>query len=281
MVTVLLGLNFLLMLILPILLARLIAIRRHVGWGLFAIGAATFILSQVVHLPFNWLIVQQLKWIDPENLVVLALFLGLSAGVFEETARYLTYRFWAKDARSWGKGLMLGIGHGGIEAILLGVIGLINFIILLGLKNGYFAGILAAVPEDQLYLVDAQINTLFSVPASMALLGATERLFALMLHLSASLLVLQVFMRGQLRWLGAAIVWHATINAVAVYLISIGGAVETEIVLGLLSFISVGLIFWLHQSEPTENILEPLPALASLTPMETTAASLQRSKYSQ
>ncbi|VAW32287.1 hypothetical protein MNBD_CHLOROFLEXI01-2642, partial [hydrothermal vent metagenome] len=246
MIVVLLGFNFLLMLILPVLLGRLVSSWRQVGWGLFGIGAVTFILSQIAHIPFNWLILQRLKWIDPENLIFFALFLGLSAGLFEEIARYLVYRYWAKDARSWGKGLMLGVGHGGIEAILIGVVGLINFTILLGLKNGYFAGILASVPEDQLFLVDEQINALFGVPVSMALLGVTERIFAMMFHLSASLLVMQVFVRQQVRWLGAAIVWHALLNAFAVYSISIWGAIPTEIGLGLFGFVSVGLIFWLH-----------------------------------
>jgi uncharacterized membrane protein YhfC len=281
MVLVLLGVNFLLMLILPILLGRLISVRRKVGWGLFGIGAVTFILSQIAHIPFNWLVLQQFKWIDTENLVPLALFLGLSAGVFEETARYLVYRYWAKDARSWGKGLMLGIGHGGIEAMLVGIIGLINFTVLLGLKNGYFVGLLASVPENQLYLVDEQINALFNVPISMALLGATERIFALMFHLSASLLVMQVFVRQQIRWLGAAIVWHALLNALAVYSISVWGAIPTEIMLGILGFVSVGLIFWLHEPEPIASILEPLAALEPLQPIKTSAKSLARSKYSQ
>ncbi|VAW43302.1 hypothetical protein MNBD_CHLOROFLEXI01-3560 [hydrothermal vent metagenome] len=281
MVVVLLGLNFLLMLILPALLGRLVSSWRQVGWRLFGIGAATFILSQIAHIPFNWLILQRLEWIDLENLVFLALFLGLSAGMFEETARYLVYRYWAKDARSWGKGLMLGVGHGGIEAILIGVSGLINFTVLLGLKNGQFAGILASVPEDQLYLVDEQINTLFNVPISMALLGATERIFALMFHLSASLLVMQVFVRQQVRWLGAAIVWHTLINAFAVYSISVWGAVPTEIGLGLFGFVSVGLIFWLHKPEPVAPILEPLAALRPLQPLIASAESLSRSRYSK
>ena len=281
MIPVLLGINFLLMIILPMLLGRWISAKRHVGWGLFGIGAVTFILSQLGHLPFNWLILQQLNWIDRENVTQLALFIGLSAGLFEETARYLTYRFWARDARTWGKGLMLGAGHGGIEAILVGVIGLINFTVLLGLKNGYFAGILASVPDDQLYLVDEQIATFFGTPASMALLGATERIFALMFHLSASLLVMQVFVRQQIRWLGFAIVWHALFNAFAVYAISVWDAVATEIGLGLLAFVSLGLLFWLHNPEPTVDPLQPLAALAPLQPLETSSESLSRSKYSQ
>ncbi len=279
MIPVLLGINFILMLVLPILLGRWVSARRQVGWGLFGIGAATFILSQMGHLPFNWLILQQLQWIDTENLIVLALFLGLSAGVFEEGARYLMYRFWAKEARSWGKGLMLGMGHGGVEAILLGIIGLINFIILLGLKNGYFLSLLASVPDDQLVLVEEQISGLFGIPTSMALLGVTERIFALMLHLSASLVVMQMFVRGQIRWLAVAILWHALIDAFAVYAISVWGAIPTEMGLALLSFVSLGLIFWLHEPEPVATPLQPLAPLAPLQAAEISAESLVRSKY--
>lgn len=279
MIPILLGINFLLMIILPILLGRWISAKRQVGWGLFGIGAVTFILSQIGHLPFNWLVLQQLNWIDTENLAMMALFLGLSAGVFEEVARYLTYRFWAKDARSWGKGLMLGVGHGGVEAILLGIIGLVNFTILLGLKNGYFSAILASLPDDQLFLVNEQINEMFGGSASMALLGASERIFALMFHLSASLMVMQVFIRRQIRWLAAAIFWHAVIDAGAVYAISVWGAVATEIGLGISGFVSLGLIFWLHEPESTADTLEPLATLAPLKPLKTSNESLSRSKY--
>ena len=41
----------------PLLLGRFLAAQRKVSWGLFAIGAATFILSQIGHVPFN-LVVQ-------------------------------------------------------------------------------------------------------------------------------------------------------------------------------------------------------------------------------
>jgi uncharacterized membrane protein YhfC len=280
MVPVLLAINFLLMMILPILLGRWIAAKRRVGWGLFGMGAVTFVLSQVGHFPFNSVVLPQAAWVNPENLPVYALFLGLSAGAFEGVARYLTYRFWAKEARSWGQGLMLGAGHGGIEAILLGVIGLLNFVILLGLKNGLFQGILASVPDDQLYLVDIQIEALFGVAPGMALLGAVERVFALLLHLSASLLVMQVFVRGQLRWLWAAIAWHALIDGVLVYVVVLWGAVTAELVLAGMSLVSVGIIFWLRTPEPTAVPQEPLPELQPLAPMETSVDSLRRSKYS-
>ena len=279
MVTALLALNFLLMIAVPIFLARWIARRRQARWGLFGVGAVAFVLSQVGHLPFNWLVLQQLGWVNASNLIVYAAFLGLSAGTFEGIARYLALRFWAKDARTWGKGLMVGAGHGGIEAILLGVLGLLNFTILFGLKQGYFQSILASVPADQLYLVDQQINALFGVPASMALLGAIERIFTILLHLAATLLVMQVFVRQQLRWLAAGILWHAVIDGVLVYVVTRWGGVMAELVLGGMSLISLAIIFGLRQPEPEEPEVVPLPALKPLAPIEVAVDSLDRSKY--
>lgn len=282
MTVALLALNFLLMILLPILLGRWIVVRRRVGWGLFGIGAVAFILSQVGHLPFNWLILQQLGWFPPENLPLYALFLGLSAGTFEGVARYLTFRFWAKDARSWGQGLMVGAGHGGIEAILVGGLGMINFVILLGLKNGQFQGIRAAIPADQLPLLEQQIEGMLGIPMWMALFGALERVFALLLHLAASLLVMQVFVRGQRRWLLAAIGWHALIDGVLVYVFALWGAVWAEVVLGGMSLVSLAIIFLLRAPEPTAVPIEPLPELQplNLTSLPSSKEMLERSKYS-
>ncbi len=280
MITALLTLNFLLMIVLPIVLARKIAVPHRVGWGLFGIGAAAFILSQVGHLPFNWLVLQQLDLFNGSSLLALSIFLGLSAGTFEGVVRYLTFRFWAKDARSWRQGLMVGIGHGGLEAILVGVLGSINFVILLGLREGQFQGILATVPVDQLTLVDQQIEALFSVPAPQALYGAVERVFAIMLHLAASLLVLQAITRRQLRWLAAGILWHAAIDGALVYIFRTWGIVWSEFVLGLLAVVSVGIIFWLREPEPVVAEPPPLPELRPLTPLEISGDSLERSKYS-
>ncbi|GJM40133.1 MAG: putative membrane protein YhfC [Ardenticatenaceae bacterium] len=280
MIPLLLLINFLLMIVMPILLGSWLSRRLNASWGLFAIGGVTFILSQVGHLPFNWLILQRLAWVDANNLILYAAFLGLSAGSFEGIARYLTLRFWAKKGRTWGSGMMVGAGHGGIEAMLVGIIGLINFTILLGLGEGYFLGILASVPEDQLFLVDQQIEAMFGLPPAEALLGALERFFAILLHLSATLLVMQVFVRNQLRWLGAAILWHSLIDGVLVYVVVTQGVIMAETVLGVMSGISLVIIFWLRQPEPVEPELVPLPALEPLSRIEISKDFLDQSKYS-
>ncbi|MFQ5399856.1 MAG: YhfC family glutamic-type intramembrane protease [Anaerolineae bacterium] len=276
--------NAVLMIVMPLYLGRLIAARRKTGWGLFAIGAATFVASQVVHLPFNWLVLQRFEWIPtdtavPGNLILLSGFVGLSAAAFEEGARYLTYRFWARDARTWGRGLMLGAGHGGIEAIILGVFAAINTGAMIAIRHGR---LLSLIPPEQMQLVQEQIAAVFATPWYLILLGAAERFFALILHLSLSLLVMQCFTRGRLRWLLAAILWHTLVDGLAVTAASMWGAVAAEAVIGVIALISVGIIFALRTPEPEEPEPAPLPAVGSTAPItiEPTADMLERSRYS-
>ena len=283
MIYFLLSLNFLLMIAMPLVLGWFIARRRGASWRLFGIGAVTFVASQVLHIPFNLLVNR--SGILPEdlsivtNLIIVSLFLGLSAGVFEEGARYLAYRYWAKDARTWGKGLMLGAGHGGIEAIIVGVLGAINFVALAAMRNG---ALLDQIPAEQLSLVEAQIEALFATPPHLALLGAVERLFALTAHLALSLMVMQVFTRGRIRWLLAAILWHTLLNAVAVFAVSTWDVVITEVLIGVIALLSLGIIFWLQEPEPIEPELEPLPEAGPAPPLvaKVTEEALDRSRYS-
>ena len=271
-------LNYSLMIAMPFLLARIIKAKRRVNWGLFGIGALTFVLSQVGHIPFNWLILQQFAWVPVDNIVAVAIFAGLSAGFFEEGTRYLAYRFFAPDARTWGKGLMMGAGHGGIEAILLGVLGGWTVIQLVLIRNGY---LLDQIPSDVMPAVQAQITAVFTASWYDALLGAVERLFALCIQVSLSLLVMQQFVRGQRKWLIIAILWHAIIDALAVYAISNWGIYVTEALVAGTAVISLGIIFWLKTPEPVEAEPEPLPPVGPAAPleMEIGAESLDKSRY--
>jgi uncharacterized membrane protein YhfC len=104
------ALNGLLMVAMPLGLAIFLTRRWKMGWGVWLIGAAAFLLSQVGHIPFNLAMGSLLdqtglaQWPHTAQVIFNAVFLGLSAGVFEEVARYLVLRFWAKKARSWREG---------------------------------------------------------------------------------------------------------------------------------------------------------------------------------
>lgn len=279
----LLGLNYTLMILMPIIVAVWIHRRTDAPVRFFFIGAVTFIASQILHIPFN-LLVQRSGILPTDlsswaNLLIVAIFLGLSAGVFEEGARYLTYRYWAKDARSWSRGLMLGAGHGGIEAILLGALAAFGTVSLVVTATN--ETVMSAIPADQQALITQSLNEILSTPWYGLLLGALERAFAITAHLAMSILVLQVFLRRSLVWLFLAIGYHALLDAVAVIGINRVGPYATEVLVGAVALLGLVIIFRLRTPEPVEPEPEPLPAPALAEPPELkpTAELLDRSRY--
>ena len=284
--TVLLSINYALMILIPIVVAIFIRRRTGAPWRLFFIGAVTFIASQVLHIPFNF-VVQRSGLLPSDttlmtNLLLYAAFLGLSAGVFEETARYLTYRFWAKDARSWSRGLMLGAGHGGSEAIIVGALAAVNFVALLATVNSPTA--MNALPAGQRQLVTDALAQILDAPTGMLLLGAVERLFAITAHLAMSLLVLQVFLRRNIAWLFASIGFHTLLNMVAVVAAARLSPFATEGIIGLFALLALFIIFRLRAPEPValQPELAPLPPPVDADALELKPSddALDRSRYS-
>lgn len=280
---IVIGVNYALMLFLPVVVALLIRRRTAAPWRFFFIGAATFVLSQVLHIPFNFLV--QRSGVLPDdtttwaNLLIIAGFLGLSAGVFEEGARYLTYRYWAKDARSWSRGLMLGAGHGGIEAILVGALAAINWVALLVTVSN--PTMMNAIPAEQQSLITDALATIVTTPWYGLMLGALERLFAIVAHLAMSILVLQVFLRRSIIWLFLAIGYHMVLNMVAVIGLNRVGPYATEGLIGLVALFGLWIIFRLSTPEPAAAELEPLPPPPSAESLDLkpTSDALDRSRY--
>jgi uncharacterized membrane protein YhfC len=255
------------------------------GWRFFWIGAATFIISQVLHIPFNALltpIFDQFGFIAlPLVLqnILLSIFLGLSAGLFEEFSRYFMYKWWAKDARSWASGLIAGAGHGGIEAIILGILVLYGYIQMMVVKG---TDISTLVTPDQIEAANAQIQAYWTAPWYMTLLGAVERLFTIPLHMACSVLVLQAFTRKKFWWVGLAVFLHALADGVAVFAAQNGvPALGIEGIIGIFAIVSVVIIFVVRTAEPPSELL---PAVIPMTefkpgPIEETGENLDNTRY--
>jgi uncharacterized membrane protein YhfC len=253
------------MIALPVGLAIYLTRKLNQGWRLFWIGAATFVFSQVLHIPFNALIIpifNQSGFISLPKVfqnISLSVFLGVSAGVFEEISRYAMFRWWAKDARSWGRGLLAGAGHGGIEAIILGLLVLYGYIQMIIVRG---QDISTLVTPDKVELAKAQIQAYWSAPWYMTMLGALERLFTIPLHLACSVLVLQAFARKKFWWVSLAILYHAAADGVAYFVSRIGFSVlAIEGVIGIFAIMSIAIIFVLRQPEPAG---EPIPLLIKI-----------------
>lgn len=217
--------EMLIMLGAPVALWLFLRRRYRVAWGLIVLGALTFILSQVVHVPLNWGLglIGGGRGVALWPLPAMAAVAGLSAGICEEGARYLVLRFWRREARSWAQGLAFGAGHGGIESILLGLSvlnGFVNMLVLqrLGPENLGLSG-------ELLEQVRRQMEVYWATPWYLPLLGGLERVFAITMHIAWTLLVLQAVVRGNLRWLALAVLAHALVDGLAVGLMQSGVSV--------------------------------------------------------
>ena len=281
------SLNALLMIAMPLALGVYLYRRLGAEWRLFGIGAVTFIVSQVFHIPFNaWVLNPLIEHLGiamdvPAQLAVVALLLGLSAGVFEETARYIAYRSQLKKKRdrTWNSGLMFGAGHGGVEAIVLGIIVIYGFIKLFALKD---ANLEALIPLDQLEVARAQIDLFWSAPWYAAILGAVERAATLCFHMSAAVLVLQAFRRKNIVWLFVAIGWHTVLDAVAVFASQTWSIYLTEALIVVAGVISVGIIFLLRETPTKPDDEAPVQSKEKTIEIETQKPSfddLEDSRY--
>jgi len=278
-------LNGLLMIAMPVVLAIYLIHNWKLGWGLWFIGASTFILSQVGHIPFNAAVgailnkTSMVEWPRSYQTIFNAIFAGLSAGLFEELFRYGMFRWWAKDARSWKKGILAGAGHGGAEAIILGVLVFISFLQLTAYRN---IDLSTVVPADQLELAKSQVTVYWSASWYASLLGAVERFFTIPVQIAMSVIVLQTFTRKQWFWIWLAVLYHAFIDASTVYLFPTLGMYWTEVLVGGYAVLSVIIIFALRQ--PDQDALEPAPAspppaTLDIKPVDETPDNLDNSKY--
>lgn len=279
-------LNFSIMILAPVALGVFLVQRYRTRWGLFATGMVTFILSQVLHIPFNnWVLTplaEKAGFMQPEGtleILAFSLVFSLSAGVFEEPARYLVLKFWAKDARTWKDGMMFGAGHGGIEAMIAGGLAMYGFIQALTLKD---ADLNLVLPPEQVDLAAAQLAQYWSIPWHTALLGAMERLAAITFHLSASLLVMRSLVKKQIRWLFYAIGWHTIFNLAALtcmYLWGMNASIASVVILGVASLgIILALKDKISATELPGGIEENLPMIEILQ-QEPTEDNLEDSRY--
>ncbi|WP_373898690.1 YhfC family intramembrane metalloprotease [Haloimpatiens sp. FM7315] len=167
----------------------------------FFIGALVFLVSQVfLRIPILKYILPK---IDNYNIITAAypiincIILGLTAGIFEEIGRFLGFKFFLKKNRTWFSGLSFGIGHGGIEAIIIvGIPSLQNLIALVFLNAG------------NNYSEIFKVVTGFSI-----LLGGVERIFTVIIHIALTLMILYGINQNKKAYLLLAIVVHGIIDS--------------------------------------------------------------------
>ena len=255
-VTIAPAINAVLVVALPLLAGMFLVNRFALSWRLFWIGAATFIASQVLHIPYNSYalepMLQNLGWdVLPGSteLLIVVLLYGISSGLFEEGARWLMYRFWVKDSRSWKEGVMLGAGHGGIEAMIIGLMLLATLFQMLVVKD---ANLASFVEPENLASAEEMVAAYWGSPAWSHFMSLFERVCTFFVHVSMSLMVLQSFTRKNIGWLILSISYHTAVNAVALFIAQSYGIVYSEMAMLGFALISIYIIYRLYKSEPEE-----------------------------
>ncbi|VWD24668.1 YhfC family intramembrane metalloprotease [Burkholderia contaminans] len=219
----------------PVLLAVAWRRRAQVPLRVFFYGMLTFFVFQPV-LRLSWQ-VPLFRWLahDPGWHLPMLVFAALTAGLFEECGRWVAFRYLLPKRHDAPTAVMLGLGHGGLEAMLLVGVG---FIALAAAYLLARAGVV--VPEGAQSLIGSQFSGMtFASP----LLALFERVSAMAAHVGLSLIVLQAFVRGTKRWLAYAIALHLLFDLAAV-LLTRYWHVDTVLVEVLLFVCGVALL-WL------------------------------------
>ncbi|CAG7653466.1 YhfC family intramembrane metalloprotease [Paenibacillus allorhizosphaerae] len=179
------------------------------------IGALVFLLfSQVLEKGLHVYMLQlnpvTAAWL--QHAWLFATYGALAAGVFEELGRYVAFRWWLKRRRSWGDGLSFGLGHSGVEALLIGVVGGAQMLALAVMyNNGTLQQKLGGLPPET---AEALVAGLSGTPLHLYVLGGVERIAAFLLHLAFSIMVLQGVRSRRFHYVLAAIGLHAAVDFV-------------------------------------------------------------------
>jgi uncharacterized membrane protein YhfC len=211
------------------------------------IGAATFIvaalmLENTVHgfILGNPGVNAYLK----ANPLLYALYGGLMAGLFEESGRFGAFKLMQSKYNAPADALTYGLGHGGIEAVIvLGLAMLSNIMIALMANSGSLSSTLAALPADQQEALKGAVTALAAVQPVELFAGMVERVGAVAFHVGASVLVFLAATKRSSIWLyPLAIFLHMLLDIPAV-LFQVG-VLGNVWVLEAVVLIFSGLVLW-------------------------------------
>ena len=231
-------------------------VRRYPQLGRsFACGMLAFALSQVLtRLPLMaYLSTVQQPW---AQFLVSAPVASYTAGLFEETGRLLVMLWLLRRFHRWVDGVSFGLGHGGLEALLLvGLSSVTNLALAMMINAGQVP---PGVPAAALEALKA---TLTSTPSGIFYLAGVERISALALHVGLSVLVLWGIVAGRrlLGWTLAVLV-HGTANLAVVLTASVAPVLVAELL--LIALVAAFWVLFVWRSRPWfPSEIAPEPAV--------------------
>ena len=177
------------------------------------------------------------------------------AGIFEETARLLAYKYFCRGRMNNDKdAIMYGIGHGGFEAFFLLFSGMISNIIMSSMINsGTTNLLLESLPAESASAINTSIDALISTKSYMFLLGMYERIPAICLHISLSVIVWFAVKNNKTIYYILAIFFHFIMDAVTVILASYINEILVEVMISVMAILIAYISIRIYKSEHIDN----------------------------
>jgi uncharacterized membrane protein YhfC len=197
------------------------------------------------------------------SLLINAIILGLLAGIFEESARYILFKWILKKSRAWQEGVLVGLGHGGTEAVLLGIAAAATVATMISYRTVDLSTLPGLTPA-QVEAAKQQVAAFWSLPWYLAFMGFLERVSTMCMHTSWSVMVLYAAAYRKPTWYWLAVLAHALVDAIVVYVAPKAGTLGTEGILFIFAILSLWIIFKMRArfSEDITNLSRPEAAPA-------------------
>ena len=254
--------------LLPIVLMIIWRVKTKAKISTFFIGAATFVVFAMILESVQHNIV--LKIMGQEAFMKMpfyAIYGGLAAGIYEEVGRYIVMRLFMKKSLYKKEGIMFGIGHGGIESILIiGFTYVSNLMIAFLLNAGQGNLLIRGMNSDMQMQLLTKLAPLWNGPASAFWLAGVERIFAITFHICASYLVYRAVKDKKISLLFLAIFLHAAMDGVMVTILkTLNNTFITEGFIALFSIVFAVITIKCYRSEISEEPEEiPAPVLTDV-----------------
>jgi uncharacterized membrane protein YhfC len=220
----------------PLALTYYLKRRLNTDWRVFFIGCTMF-LASLIRIPLNNYATIAILGANLGQYTITLVYMlpSLTAGIFEEGARYLAYRFLVKD-HTLKNGLMYGAGHGGIESVFMVGVSVLSVGVVL-LTNP------SAIPP-------AQLGAIEMTPLYLPFVGLYERVMTMVIQIGLSLVVLDSIRKNDLSYLATAILIHFAINFAALITAAYNVLYAEMVITGF----ALGLGYWSLQKVKAEML---------------------------
>lgn len=265
---VLLGIGAALFLIVPVVISIIWKKKKKEPYTTVLIGAATFIVFVVVEKIIQGFFISDANALGTfinARPVLWAFTVGFFPGIFEETGRLVAFKTLLKKRKQRETSISYGLGHGGVaEVSVIMTYTMISYIAYAALINsGKIATVIEQVRElapNQLSQIEELIRQLTGFSAMYLLVMIIERVFAVMFHVGASIMVFYACKDKKFWLYPLAILIHTLIDMygglMLAKVISIPDWVFELVFAIVSSLVFFGAYFMLYRKDKAEAVPE-------------------------